>query len=630
MLADLTLRKKLAALSGLFFVPILLLAYLFVAQSQKDIEFSSKEVDGRVYLAVLGELQHALIDQKFSLGDRRSAEILTSAPARLKGLEGRFAVEMKAEEQSAALLKALAAWQAGEGDAESRYQNALTAVQKLIAQVGDGSNLILDPDLDSYYMMDLVLLKLPQARRQLAELSETTVEVLTAAGIAFDERAELLVRKGALFSTVEGVGDSLKAGYGGNLDGSLKLNMAESATAFETALGEYRAVVEAVIGNERTVQGQKLTPALVSAAHAKAQAAVHVLDERAGRELDRLLGIRIDGFASKLWISLAITVVVALAALILAWRIGLSISRPLSVLQRRMQELAAGDHASTIPWIERHNEVGQMARAVQVFRDNAEQLANQQAAIMEQSAQVADASRQASSAVGQVSDGAQAQTDALNQISTAVDQSVRAITEVSDSSQNASERARAASDMVGRGKSATGQLLTIVAAIGENGERIGKITRAITEIASKTNMLSLNAAIEAARAGEHGKGFAVVAEEVRKLADSSAQSADEIATIVGQAARDTQSGRSAAEDVATIMQDLGEQVAVTDAMIRAIAVAMDQQQATLTEISASLSNLKEIAFTNASAAEEITATVVNLARLAEQTRQQLSHIGLHH
>jgi methyl-accepting chemotaxis protein len=166
-------------------------------------------------------------------------------------------------------------------------------------------------------------------------------------------------------------------------------------------------------------------------------------------------------------------------------------------------------------------------------------------------------------------------------------------------------------------------LLNLVHAISENSAKINQITEVIARIANQTNMLSLNAAIEAARAGEHGKGFAVVAEEVRRLAEDVASSVKEISHIVEVADREARKGVDVTTSVNQHMGKIDAAFAQVQRVIAAITAAMNEQQATTTEITANVDALSRISESNASAAEEITATMVELSRLADQTRVEV-------
>jgi methyl-accepting chemotaxis protein len=244
---------------------------------------------------------------------------------------------------------------------------------------------------------------------------------------------------------------------------------------------------------------------------------------------------------------------------------------------------------------------------------------------------VAMAATQASTAVSQVSDGSNVQLTALRQAGGALAQSAEAITEVARSTQLASEQAKKAANLVADGIRQMGRMVEGSAAISENSSQISQIAEAISRIASQTNMLALNAAIEAARAGEHGKGFAVVAEEVRKLAENSGNLAQEIANLVQHATEAAGRGVATAQEVSDNMQQIAERVQQSDQLVGAIAGAMEQQQVTVRGINSNVAELTRIGQSNATAAEEITATMLDLSKLAERSRadvDEFSAVGL--
>ena len=244
---------------------------------------------------------------------------------------------------------------------------------------------------------------------------------------------------------------------------------------------------------------------------------------------------------------------------------------------------------------------------------------------------VAMAATQASTAVSQVSDGSNVQLTALRHAGAALAQSAEAITEVARSTQLASEQAKEAATLVAGGIRQIGRMVEGSVAISENSTQVSQIAEAISRIASQTNMLALNAAIEAARAGEHGKGFAVVAEEVRKLAENSGSLAQEIASLVQHATEAAGRGVASAQEVSDNMHRIAERVQQSDQLVGAIAGAMEQQQMTVRGINVNVAELTRIGQSNATAAEEITATMVDLSKLAERSRadvDEFSAVGL--
>ena len=262
-----------------------------------------------------------------------------------------------------------------------------------------------------------------------------------------------------------------------------------------------------------------------------------------------------------------------------------------------------------------------------VLKDNLNQslvsLSSAMQAIRTNARQVAAAASESSNAVGQIADGAQNQTHAISQVAVAVRQTAASVVEVSRSTEQASLKSRHSVMVMRDGLMKIEKMVDVVNNIAVNSEKINKITEVIEKIANKTNLLSLNAAIEAARAGEHGKGFAVVADEVGKLAVNSAESSKEIAQLVQQAVLET---ARAVEAVAAVSADMnlieiGSQE--TDDMLRRISETLEEQSNAVEEINANLTSVDMIARGNAAATEEITASVMELSRIAESTRLEV-------
>jgi len=361
---------------------------------------------------------------------------------------------------------------------------------------------------------------------------------------------------------------------------------------------------------------------------------------------------------------------------ILAWWIVRGIVVPLNSMTGAMTGLAAGDGTVDVPEMGSRSELGAMAKAVDIFKQNADKIAAMLTAeattreigevisgaaagdltirvpledkvgfLKDIGAQVnrllettnaafkefGDKARhtaisvgEASAAVGQVSDGARSQSTALSQVATALRESTDALKSVSDNTKAASDKASNASQLVQKGLLSVERLAGIVDAIAQNSRKVNQITEVIAQIANRTHILSLNAAIEAARAGEHGKGFVVVAQEVGKLAESAGQNAKLITDIVEQATIDANEGKSATDVVRGAMQGIAEETDQTTHMIHSSAAAVEEQQATITQIDGNVSQLRSIATSNSTAAEEITATMVQLSQLANETKGRLA------
>jgi methyl-accepting chemotaxis protein len=373
---------------------------------------------------------------------------------------------------------------------------------------------------------------------------------------------------------------------------------------------------------------------------------------------------------------LSISVGAVLIGGFLSWFITREIVMPLNAMTGAMVRLADGDGMVMIPDLESKTELGAMARAVDVFKQNADRIkamlkaeattreigdvisraaqgdltvrvpvadkvgflkdiSEQVNRLLEpthdavkefgdQARRTAISIEEASAAVGQVSDGARSQNSSLSQVALALTESTQALKSISDNTKAASDKSSNAAQLVQKGFASVERLSGIVDAIAQSSRKVNQITEVIAQIANRTHILSLNAAIEAARAGEHGKGFVVVAQEVGKLAESAGQNAKQIADIVEQATTEANEGKAATEVVRTAMHGIASETKQTTQMIHSSAAAVEEQQASITQLDGSMSQLRAIATSNAAAAEEITATMVQLSQLAETSRARVA------
>jgi methyl-accepting chemotaxis protein len=293
-------------------------------------------------------------------------------------------------------------------------------------------------------------------------------------------------------------------------------------------------------------------------------------------------------------------------------------------LASAMTALAAGDTRIEVGRTEVHDEIDEMAEALQFFKRQTIDAQRLACEVNDSIRQVAIAANQATSAIGQVSGGANTQLSALRQVANGLQQSTAAIAVVADSTQSARERAQQMAELVAQGKAEMAGMLSAVNAIAETSGRVAKFVDDIAGIASQTNMLSLNSEIEAARAGENGKGFTVVAEEVGKLADGSAQLATEIAVQIRNALQQAEHGVAAAARLNDSIEIMAAGVAESDRLAQSIAAAMEQQQSNVAQINGRMGELTEIGQANASAASEISTTMQDLSRLAEETKVKVA------
>jgi methyl-accepting chemotaxis protein len=366
----LSIRARLIGIALLFLVPIALQIGLFIDQSRKDITFADKEVDGVVYLRAAWPVLHALTA---GVNDpaQRPASRVGGAPS-LDAAGATYDAAMTSEQAFKDLKAALGAvgWPNQPLAVGDKADAAIAAARALVNKVGDGSNLILDPDLDSYYVMDVVLLKLPEAVDQARVLLTLATTYKAQATLNDDEKAQILIRAGQFAAAVDGITSSFEAAYRSNGDGKTKPALQGAAAAFARASADYLAAVNAAATVLRGDDRAKLDLASLKRLHDGSMAAADQLWKTAAIELERLLVVRIGGFKTKLWIALAISLGTTLLALVFAWSLSGSIIRAIRGLVAGVDQLTEGDMKAAVPHADGRDEIADVARAIARFRDH--------------------------------------------------------------------------------------------------------------------------------------------------------------------------------------------------------------------------------------------------------------------
>ncbi len=242
--------------------------------------------------------------------------------------------------------------------------------------------------------------------------------------------------------------------------------------------------------------------------------------------------------------------------------------------------------------------------------------------------QIATAASQAGDAVGQVADGAKAQVEATQDIQDKVKESGDLRELVEESTKKTGEAALEASKTAKKGSDETDKMVELVNEVSENSSKIAEISSLIEEISQQTTMLALNASIEASRAGEAGRGFSVVATEVGKLADRSSQSVKDIGSLTNDAMQKANDSVSRMDKVKSEMENINNLIKNIESMMMTVDNHTSQQKEMALAVSGAINNLERIGESNAVSSEEITASMVELSKIAGNTREKINVFSL--
>lgn len=421
-----------------------------------------------------------------------------------------------------------------------------------------------------------------------------------------------------------------------NIVGSLRDQLdAESVEVFAAKLAEQRGLfgdLMAALGT-RTQAAEEMAAAATAVSE---QVQASVAASEASRSADRRLAILLI---------LAGTAAAALLAVILAVILSRGISRPLRAITGAMERLAENDLDTDIPGVQRKDEIADIARCVQVFKENALRVQRLEREQQELSTRAEAEKRQAmenlassfeesvgklvaglTAQVAEVRTRAEAMAASSNTsltradavavsseqsnanviaVSEAAEQLAAASDEIGSQVARAAEMARGASTQAGIGNER-------IAALASAAQKIGDVISLIQDIAEQTNLLALNATIEAARAGDAGKGFAVVASEVKSLATQTAKATEDIRRQIGQM-------QGASEEAVGAIDTIAQAVSGLDEMNAAIAAAVEEQSMTTASIA---SNSQEAA----SGTSKVTSEIAEVSETSRETGRSAGEV----
>jgi methyl-accepting chemotaxis protein len=603
--------QKILLVALVLLLPLGFVVKAYVDIQQGQVAFSAKERDGVAYVRPLAELTVRAVEARRRAGSGGGAggAGLAAAIGAVDAATARYGAELETTDGWAAATQQLAAAAAATipATAYQAYTKATTALLALIVQTSDKSNLTLDPDLDSYYLMDAVMFRLPILLDSAGQAVDLAWLAQRGSARQVDTaRIDLAIASGTLATTLASV------------DGGLATSFRTTASATLPARGQpaVAAVHDAVSGLLELVTTAVRTEnmALVSPERGdRARAAVAELAAVLTPELDALLAARIAGFQAKAHrVELVTLLALVLVGYLVAGFYGSAIP-PLRRMAAALTAVADSDLTRTV-LVDTRDEVGRMGAALNAAMLNMREVveaidlgaggaAGSAAALTRVSAQLHGTAEGTSERAATVSGAAAEVSREVTALVTGTEQMSASIREIA-------RGAGDAASVAGQAVVAAGDANETVGRLGRSTDEIGEVLKAITAIAQQTNLLALNATIEAARAGESGKGFAVVAGEVKELAQETARATGDIAQRIMAITSDTSAAVGAISGIEAVIGRISE-------IQSSITGAVEQQGATVEEMSRNFAAL-------AGAARDITDGV---AGVAESTRQTTAVAG---
>lgn len=629
---NISIRKRMFLIIVAMAVPMSMFTWLLMGEVNKQIDFAEQEKKGVELQKPLVQLLHAVHARKLA--------VLSGAP--IDGADASVA------EHKAALDKVFSAVSGDVGFGDAKWQalkttldadiaalstadaaahaKAAASVRAVISRSSDGSNLTLDPDLDSYYTMDANSFAIPSAVDNLGAAEEELLAIAAARSSSLSAEQYARVENWKyIIATVDGgrVMGSLGVAFTEDLnffgDNKALMALKPLASAYE---GKNGALLEVL---EQFKKTDKVSAKEMRAAFTDARSALMALSERTPDAMESLLDSRVADLQSHKQNLLMEGGVAILVGLAMFWFVSNGIVTPINRLRAAMSRLAKGDLSVEVPYMQRRDEIGQMANAVVVFKQNAQHIHSMAskfessvkhvvevvasaATEMDASSQsLTQQSKESHHRLETLASDLKSASGNMQTVSTAGDQLYAAINEISSQVHKAASTNNTAVEEAANVKK-------VAESLSEAAQKVSGIVGIINAIASKITLLALNATIESARAGEAGKGFAVVASEVKTLAAQTANATAEISQLVSVMQNSSKETLDAITTITSVIEQL-------NLISNTIAAAVEEQGMATKEIAGHIKQATDRMDSVNKNTGMITQSVAQSAAAASQTQQ---------
>jgi len=426
----------------------------------------------------------------------------------------------------------------------------------------------------------------------------------------------------------------------------------EFKSAWGTYIAEYPKVKELAFQGGGSEDVVRLIFGASSASFNKALAALDGLEkvniEQSQKESNEALAI---ANVTKVWIVILIVacILIGVTFVVLFSR---AMSAPLKRLSRDAEQVSSGDLGVVVE-VGSEDEIGQLAQSFEKMVNNLREMIG---SLADSSAQVSESSTEMQTNAALMADGAEKVAVQAITVATASEEMSATSGDIAQSCQMAAEGAERANQAAEHGAGVVDKSISVmhriaervqssaktVETLGRRSDEIGAIVGTIEDIADQTNLLALNAAIEAARAGEQGRGFAVVADEVRALAERTTKATREIGLMIKAIQQETKTAVTAMEEGVNeveqgteeagrsgeALRKIQDEINALHLQVQQIATAAEEQTATTNDISSNIHTITEVAQNTVEGARKTSSAAVHLSRLSAELERLVGRFKL--
>lgn len=637
----------------IFSIPFVIVVFRMVSEIDRlGINFTQKEIHGTIYIRSLRKLiqlipEHRGMTNGYLKGEKNFENKISEKRVQIFSEVKKIIVidhEYNNELNTTARWKVLknkitsVLEESFHLTAEESFKRHTELIGEIIAfnlYIGDTSNLKLDTDLDSDYLMEIILLKIPELTELTGQTRGLGTGIAAQKTITIAEKEKLVRNYVLIDSLLKEINRSFDHAYAQNP--ALKPLLNEYIQKNSEAVNEYLQIMKNEFLDSAHIT---VSPQIFFSKGTDSINNSFSLYDKISPELQKLLESRIYKLRSKIYSTLAAAFAGLLMAVIFGFLIVGSIVQPMGIAVKYAKRIAEGDLTHFLE-SKQTEETGNLLNSMNIMSAN---ISNIITRISITSRQIESISSELENATEQFSSSSQNQAAFTEEASAAteevmssikgiftmvnsqsksaieIDKSIKelgkSIYEINQSMNDLAKQAQESLLEAAKGKVNINHTTEAMNQIKESAVGIDEVVRIITEISQQTNLLALNASIEAARAGEAGKGFAVVAEEISKLADKTGKSIKGVESLIAQTKAAVKNGTEKVSDTSISLDNIMASVELSEKFSTSIIGLLNVQSANTSVVAASagkLSNLsleiKESAAQQEKATQEISSTV---------------------
>ena len=610
-------RAKAAIICVLFLLPLALLSTTYFSREAEDIAFSRKEVKGVAYNRAIFPLLDLAQQLRAPAAPDAVRVALAAGYARLAEVDKLLGNDLQTGKAYADALAAYGrALNSTTGTNVFQLHTAhVRALTRLLEVVTDNSNLTLDPELATFYLMDAGFVRIPGIIENSVQLRALGADVLRSGTATLAQERVLIERLAVARLQAAGMHDGLAKIKGA--DAMMQRLGLDAVLAADTAFFDFanHNVIDAV-------STQPATPGAYMDAANGVVTSQYALADRLIGELERLLNERVATMERERMVLLAVLVGAVLGALYFFYTFYLVTSGGLRLISSHLQEMAQGDlrRPPALPWGK--DEPAQVITDLRVAYDSLHRLVR---TVRHSARNLHATSSEIASASLDLSGRSESAAASLEQQAAAMEQIGATVGNNADRAGQAARFAADSATLAVDGGKVIATVVDTMQAIKASSGQIGDIIGVIDGIAFQTNILALNAAVEAARAGESGRGFAVVATEVRTLAHRTAAAAAEIKKLISASSEQIAGGTRVVEQAGVTMTVVVENARKMHVFLQDISTASVEQAQGVAQVGAAIHELDDNTQRNAALVEETSAACAALKDQADGLQAEIAN-----